>query len=306
MPKFLVKRAVLLFILLANCCTVRLYGDVLILKDGRVIKGDILQQSANGVLIRLGYGTFTYPMTLVKDCKKDFPKPQSSAEQKIIPEWDVVLMRLATNQWADELKQIPATVIENGIFQNVPYISFRCAFGGYEMNIYGDPDNPAAIEIGILKHLLNNKQAKSDCVAFISSLLNGEKNKAMVRALRLDEKDSITNGTFTFETTLPTEPDAYGGWWISVYDASLLEKARATGDELLTITQPRIPPPRQQTVVSVVSPVVTTNWSANDFSYSRPVATGSSPSSGRVYVRGYYRKNGTYVHSYTRSRPHHR
>ena len=37
---------------------------------------------------------------------------------------------LAQNDWADNLQRVPAPVINYGIFNHLPYISFRCAGGG--------------------------------------------------------------------------------------------------------------------------------------------------------------------------------
>jgi len=111
----------------------------------------------------------------------------------------------------------------------------------------------------------------------------------------------------TVEITQPSEPDAYGGWWISVYDENALTNARANGEDLLSITQPRIPKKQQVAaqplvVTAATAPSTDSSWSADDISNSRPDLLDSSNQGGTVYVRGYYRKNGTYVHSYTRRR----
>lgn len=57
------------------------------------------------------------------------------------------------------------------------------------------------------------------------------------------------------------------------------------------------------------NPVYTTysNYNSNNSSYNssyyRSSSTSSSPSSGTVHVRGYTRKDGTYVRPHTRSSP---
>lgn len=296
-----------LFLVLSLFPGVLLRADVVILQNGKVITGTVLQQDGDGALVQMDYGTFRYPTSLIKDVKKEAPasRVESSSDQRI-PNWARIISLLATNGWAHELKQIPATVIDNGVLKDVPYISFRCNTGGYEINIYGDLDNPSGIEIGAITYLVKNDQAKSNCAAFIASVLPNREDKKIIQALSRTAKDTGKRDSLTFETTMPDEPDAYGGWWVSVYDENLLAKARASGAELLAITQPVIAP---KAVIALAPPIVTapetTAWTASDLSYSRPTSSYSS-GGGQVYVRGYYRKNGTYVHSYTRSSPHRR
>jgi hypothetical protein len=285
-----------------------LNADVVILESGKVITGNVLQQDSDGVLVQMDYGTFRYPLSMIKDVRKEKidASAESSSAQRI-PNWAKIVSLLATNGWAHELKQIPATVIDNGVLEDVPYISFRCNTGGYEINIYGDLDHPSGVGIGAVNYLVKNDDAKSNCVNFIASVLASDGDKKVVSTLNLNQKELTKKDGMTFETTFPDEPDAYGGWWVSVYDETSLAKARASGAELLAITQPRVEP-KPQPVVVVSEPVVitpSTTWSSDDFSYSRPSRSDSS-AGGEVYVRGYYRANGTYVNSYTRSYPHRR
>ncbi|MGA2178310.1 MAG: hypothetical protein ABSH15_01815 [Verrucomicrobiota bacterium] len=277
-----------------------LKADVVIFQSGTVVVGNVLQQDDDGVLIQMDYGTLRYPSSMVKDVHKGEAAPATnSLAVSRIPNWAKIISQLATNGWAHDLKQIPATVIDNGVLQNVPYISFRCNAGGYEINVYGDLDNPAGVEIGAINYNVKSGVAKSNCVNFICSVLPSDKDEKVVHALNWNPKDVQKTNGMTFEITLPSEPDAYGGWWISVYDENALTNARATGAELLSITQPRI--------VTKVHPVATTSvadsaWSSDDISSARPTASDSSNNGGTVYVRGYYRKNGTYVNAYTRRR----
>jgi hypothetical protein len=67
---------------------------------------------------------------------------------------------LGKQPWITSLRQIPATVVDKGVMRNVPYLSFQS--GDYELNVYGDPDNPAGVEIGIHRRLrLRPRQMKT-------------------------------------------------------------------------------------------------------------------------------------------------
>jgi len=105
-----------------------LKADVVVLNNGAVITGNILQQDGNGVLMQMDYGTFRYPQAMIKEARKEVATaPHVSNNGKVIPDWAQIVSLLAKNGWATEIKQVPATVINYGKFNNVPYISFRCA-----------------------------------------------------------------------------------------------------------------------------------------------------------------------------------
>jgi hypothetical protein len=100
-------------------------------------------------------------------------------------------------------------------------------------------DRPVGIEAGVYRKLLEDGAAKSNCVDFISALLNQGEDKRVVRQLNLDE--SLTNrNEIAFEITPPTAVDAYGGWWISVYSPARMNLARASDAELKQISTPKV------------------------------------------------------------------
>ena len=70
--------------------------------------------------------------------------PHVSNNGQVIPDWVQIVTLLANSGWSHAMKQVPAPVTGYGNFKNVPYISFRCDYGGYEINIFGDLNNPAA------------------------------------------------------------------------------------------------------------------------------------------------------------------
>ncbi len=205
------------------------------------------------------------------------------------------------------VEQIPATVIDKGPLKNIPYMSFHSAI--YEMNVYGDPAKPACIEIGVFNGTLATDVVKNHCRAFMMSVIAAA-NRSLIPSLNPD-KDLVEKAGWTFEVTPPTGEDAYGGWWISAYSNKILDDARASQEELAKITQPKVAPAAPRPTAPVAAqvsqqsdPATTTgdgDWTASQIGQSR--ATTSSSSDGSVYVQGYYRKNGTYVQSYTRSAP---
>jgi hypothetical protein len=223
-----------------------LKADVIVLQNGEVMTGTVLQQDGQGVLIQTGTGTYHYPPSWVTDVKKEAAAASHvSNNGKRIPDWAQIVSLLANNAWADGLKQVPATMIDHGVWKNVPYVSFRCASGGYEMNVFGDLTDPAAVQIGAMSYLSQDAGARSNCVNFICSVLASADARTMVRALNWNQDDVQKNEGLTFQTLQPGEPDSYGGWWVTVYNDTALANAQASETELLAMTQPSVaaPPP---------------------------------------------------------------
>jgi len=176
------------------------------------------------------------------------------------------------------LKQIPATMIEDGIWKNVPYISFQCRSGGYELNIFGDLSKPAAVQIGAMTYLKSSDEARSNCVNLICSVLANADDRKMVQALNWSQKDTEKNAGMTFETILPGEWGSYGGWWVSVYSADALAAARASDAELLMLAQPPGAAP-QPVAVAVQPPATSATVAAQPSIATPPPAAAAAPPS---------------------------
>lgn len=182
------------------------FADILNLASGNTITGTILQTNEVCVLVLTEFGTLSYPRSLVKDAKVDPAEAPELSDTNRIPGFKKTVLSLAKQPWAANLRQIPATVIDNGVLRAVPYKSFRCG-EDYEVNVYGDPDAPAAIEVGVYRTLTESNSAKDNCIHFISSLLGRAADQEIV--LHLDKtKDLKSSEGLTIETTPPSAPDA--------------------------------------------------------------------------------------------------
>jgi hypothetical protein len=302
-----------------------LKADVLLLQSGAVVAGNVLQQDGNGVLMQTEFGTYRYPQAWIKDVKKEAATARHvSNNGQTIPDWAQIVTLLADSGFAPEIKQVPAPVISSGKFKYVPYVSFRCAYGGYEINIYGDLGQPAAVQIGAMGYLQNNAAAKSNCVNFVCSVLASADARKMVRALNWSQKDVQMQNGLTCETLLPGEMGSYGGWWVSVYDSTALANAQASDAELLALAQPRVAAVQPATAAA---PSVTANndiivntnppsaavaqsgqitsygsytpaygWTAEELAAAHPAtATAAANNADMVYPRTYDRTAGTYA-----------
>jgi hypothetical protein len=191
-------------------------------------------------------------------------------------------------------------VIDKGVLKNVPYTSYRS--GDYELNVYGDPDAPACFEIGITGQLLKSPEAKRNCYEIVSAILNDAASVAFLRTLNPEGDKKGRNG-ITFEITPPTAEDAYGGWWISLYSEPLLERSRASAEELkkITITHKEVKSagesPKTKSGLTV-DPLTEGRWGAEDLSEARK-PRNTPEDQQAVYKPAIARKDGAYVSSRT-------
>jgi hypothetical protein len=222
--------------------------------------------------------------------------PQDKASLKPLPNRTRSRAVVAARPWAKGLKQIPSTVIDKGVLRHVPYTSYRA--GEYELNVYGDPAAPACVEIGIHGKLLESPAARKNCFDVMNALFTDPEDRKLLASLNQRE-DKKTRGAVTFEVTPPTAEDAYGGWWISVYNEALLDASRATPKELEQITTTRqqvrkTDAERPKDAPLPVEPVAEGRWGAEDLQDARKRADVPEENQA-VYKPVYSRKNGVYV-----------
>jgi hypothetical protein len=291
------------------------FADSLIFRKGEPMTGVVLQTNDEQVLLLTDVGTMRFALASLKAIKFDQVEAVELKATNRIPTFKTLLTLLNRQPWATNLEQIPATVIDNGMFRYVPYLSFRCA-DDYEVNVYGDLSQPAGIEVGTYRKLLTDFNAKTNCLKLVTAALGQTADKEIISSLNL-EKDQKVSAGLTLEITPPTDPDAYNGWWISVYDEAKINKARASEDEMKRISVSKQELARQAQVIGswtkeeaqkarlYYPPQPTQNISTAQDS-SSTYTSSSYSGGGSVYVRGYTRKDGTYVQPYTRSAPHSR
>lgn len=282
------------------------WGDTIKLRNGGTLEGVVLKETDGAVVIRLKYATVTIDRGDIESIEKKASEEGPAAKPARLARWDKCVETVAARPWADPLRQIPATVIDKGILKHVPYMSHKS--GNYEFNLYGDPDQPAGLEIGLTKDLLKNEAAKRECLAVIAALLGDAKDAEVLRSLHLAQDKKEREG-LTFEVTPETAEDAYGGWWVSVYDVKMLDAARANEEELKAITQdeeevekeeevarkvepPRKPDPKKPEVKRVPQETIYL-WTRKDMQQARP--RPRTQRVRRVYVRGYWRPGGVYA-----------
>jgi hypothetical protein len=208
---------------------------------------------------------------------------RAQSKDPVLPPLETVLASLAATGFKDPVEEIPATVVDAGILKFVPYASHRIG-PDRELNIYGDPEKPTCIEIGLYRGLLSSAEEKAKCIQLLHRLIPG----IQITGLSLTGDKMLKNGVVA-EVTTPDSADAYGGWWVSVYSLSRLRGESGNRSSVSEVIVDRTAAPEA---------LQEAGWTADQFSYARP-PNGTS-SVHRVYVKSYHRKDGTYVRSHSR------
>lgn len=213
--------------------------DSLVLKDGRMVRGLIIRNSRDAVLLQRAVQETSYPKSQIIRIN-DYPDTDGMYTRinrmGDLPSWRVIANDLRTHDAIKSLVEIPATMIDNGVFKNVPYKSFRVN-DDIELNIYGDPENPAGIELGIYGNRSGNLRLRKTLRGYLAGFLTTRQEIGALYSLGL-EKGLVDVGNLTIEITPRNAPDAYGAWWVSLFNRKSLDRVRLSNAEYAKMVRP--------------------------------------------------------------------
>jgi hypothetical protein len=262
--------------------------DSIVLKDGHTVSGLIIKNSVDSILMQEEFGEKTYPKS---EIVRVLDQPDTAAyfteliSRGTMPSWRVIANDLRTHDEIKSVVEVPATTVTVGNFRNVPYLSFLVN-RDIELNIYGDPNHPAGVELGIYGSRKNDLKLQKTLRAYFAGFLGSREEVAALYKIGF-KKGKATAGTLTFEVTPPTAPDSEGAWWISLYNLKALDAVRLPDAKYDALTKP----PNE--VIDSRGRVIATGWTSKDLSQSARLVKigGNAP----VLVRGFYRdSNGDF------------
>lgn len=213
--------------------------DRLEMNDGRTLQGLILKNTAKSVLFQTATNEVLVPKDQIRRIHDEIDGEivfEDIAGQGRLPSWRSMVTDLRNHDDIRSLQQIPATTIEEGFLKNIPYLSFRINEQS-EFNVYGNPHDPVAIEFGMYGRQRSNPRYRRTIREFLAGHLHTREEIAALYSLNLrgDEKRA---GHLAFKIIPPDQADAYGGWWIIVYDPQRLERARVSDKQYAAVTKP--------------------------------------------------------------------
>jgi len=260
--------------------------DSLVLKDGRTVRGLIVKNSASKVILQERQSEIAYSkseIVRINDVADDGKEFTNMLEKDDLPSWRVIVNDLRTHDNIKSFVEIPAVIVDVGVFRNVPYKSFRIN-DHLEFNIYGDPENPAGMEIGIYGRQAGDKKLQTMLRAYFAGFLTTRAEIAALYSVGLEEGIAKA-GDFVAEVTPTTAGDAFGAWWVSLYNAKTLESVRLSDAAYDALTLP------VDEVLDRDGRVKTREWTKADLG----LASRRDRDSDEVIQRGFYRdKDGVF------------
>ncbi len=262
--------------------------DSIVLKDGRTVRGLIIKNSVDSVLLQQEFEEKSYP-------KSEIVRIRDEADIGVLftditrrgdlPSWRVIANDLRMHDEIKSVVEIPATAVDIGEFRNVPYKSFRVN-GDIEMNIYGDPNDPAGVELGIYGRRANNRELQHVLRAYLAGFLTSRAELAALYGIDFKGGKKMA-GDLTFEITLPSAPDAYGAWWISLYSLKDLDSVRLSDAQYAALTKP------VNEVIDRQGRIIASGWTEKDLVQSERLEKAGE--GAKVLLRGFYRDaNGNF------------
>lgn len=206
--------------------------DAVILRDGTVLEGLIILNTVDTVVLVNNGDEKRIPKSKIARIRDD--DDGTAAHTAIItpgqlPPWRVIANDLRTQDDIRSVVQIPPMRVEEGPFAYIPYKSYMVNHN-LELNIYGHPDNPVAVEIGIYDLARGSREARSQVRTYMAGFLTSRAALNALYAIDLNGGKARA-GKLTIEATPPDAPDAFGSWWLSFYREAELDRYRLSPEE---------------------------------------------------------------------------
>lgn len=263
--------------------------DTLVLKDGREVHGLIVRNTVDAVLLQEQHVENLYPkseIVRIRDEADDDAIFTDVLRRGTLPSWRVLANDFRTHDAIRSLTEIPATTIDVGEFRNVPYKSFRIN-DNVELNIYGDPSSPAGLELGIYGRHANDTKLQKQLRGYLAGYLTSRAEVAALYNLDLAADGTHRAGNLVFEITQPSAADAYGAWWVSIYNPTEIDAIRLTDAEYARITHPA------EEIIDANGRLKPGSWSDENLDDSERL-DAEGPNAA-VLARGFYRdENGDF------------
>lgn len=213
--------------------------DQVRMNDGTELRGLILQNTKDMVVIETESGEARLPKEYIRRID-DAPNGEAVfadiVDNDDLPSWRSIVHDMRTYDGVRSFEQIPPTAIDNGLLRHIPYLSFKVN-GRAELNVYGDPDSPVAVEYGVYGAERTTESQRRMFREYIAGHLESKEQIAALYALSPGKRDTRA-GRLSFRLILPDDADGYGGTWTVVYRADRLESARLPERQYARLTRP--------------------------------------------------------------------
>jgi len=213
--------------------------DRLELAGGKEVRGLILRNTADSVLFQTAEGEKEIPKSLIRrihdemEAEVVFPELLAPGH---LPSWRAMVFDLRNHDAIRSLQQIPSAAVEEGYLRNIPYLSFRVNEQS-AFNIYGNPNDPVAIEFGMYGKQRRSGKYHRIAREFLAGHLQSREQIAALYSLSFAGDDKKA-GPLALRVTPPSQAGPHGGWWLCLYNPARLDSARVDDARYARLTLP--------------------------------------------------------------------
>jgi hypothetical protein len=213
--------------------------DSLELADGTQLRGLILRNTADSVLFQTADNEREIPKSNIRrihdemEAEMVFPELLAPGH---LPSWRTMVFDLRNHDSIHSLQQIPSAAIKEGYLRNIPYLSFRVNEQS-AFNIYGNPNDPVAIEFGMYGKQRRSGKYHRIAREFLAGHLQSREQIAALYSLSLTGDDKRVD-PLALRITPPQKAGPHGGWWMTLYNPSRLASARISDEKYARFTLP--------------------------------------------------------------------
>lgn len=297
--------------------------DEVVLKSGRKYMGTIVSDSADSLVLSIDGGTVRIPRDAV--LSPPYFGPPAPAEVPVeatppeeptpvtgnpLPATGEALEWLQSFEWSEPLAQIPVQVTDRGRWPFLPALAFS-AGNFFQLRLYGDPGNPAAIEVSLPQGTADTWEAKGQLLEYMLGLVPGLAVDDRFSTLNI-RGDSFAVGDLWFAITDAASAETPGRWTVVLMHERSLTPARASLGELEAISEP--------VATAIIDPDQPRSWQEGSWTPEEIATIGSAETtpppanaassidsteaqvrqwlalnSSRVFVRAFARVRGRYV-----------
>lgn len=219
---------------------INLFPDTVILNDGTALRGLIVRNDATTLTLQQRAGEKEIPKKSIRIINDDNDAAAYFAEimdPGKLPPWRMIVQDLRCDDNIRSFREIPATRIDSGYLRRIPYLSFRIN-ERVEMNVYGNPEDPVCLEFGVYERNPDEiAKFRKIIREYIAGILRSRQEVAALYSLP-DSGGERRAGNFLFKVLPPSVPDAYGGWWLSIFKPGNLDAARLSEAGYARVTVP--------------------------------------------------------------------
>ena len=228
-------------ILLAATAGARQQGvaDQIDLQDGRSLRGIILKNTADTLVFQTPQGQLNLPKAEIRRIREETDDDvyvSAVTKRGRLPSWRAIVHDFRDHELIWRVQLIPSAAITEGPFRNIPYMSFNVNQRGV-LNIYGNPEDPVAIQFSIHGKRGRNVRIQQMVREFLAGHLHSRREISTLYSLSLRGDNKIADN-LGFNITPPGDPGSHGAWSITVYDPKRLEATRTNERAYAALTRP--------------------------------------------------------------------